>query len=138
MKKLKNTINKTSEKTLLSYAKVAIKNSHAPYTGFISGAALQGTDGVIYTGCYIENKDPAACICAECAALAKAVSRGCIAFQAIAVAAGRGGISIPCSICRKALSEFSRDLTVIMEDEAGNLIIRKLSELMPGTFCLKL
>jgi cytidine deaminase len=135
LKKLKNN---TNEKSLLSYAKAALKNSYAPYTGYISGAALYGDDKTIYTGCYVENKDPSACVCAECAAVSKAVLRGCVKFSAIAVAAGRGGMAIPCSICRKVLAEFSPDITVIMEDDNGNPIIRKLSELMPGTFCLKL
>jgi cytidine deaminase len=135
LKKLKNSL--TAER-LLGFARDALKNSYAPYSGFISGAALLCADGNIYTGCYVENKDSAACICAECAAIAKAVSRGNTRFSAIAVAAGRGGMAIPCSICRKALSEFSRDLTVIMEDDRGNPITRKLFELMPGTFCMKL
>jgi cytidine deaminase len=133
----KLTKNITEEK-LLAFARVAIKNSYAPYTGYISGAALLGDNGVVYTGSYVENKDPAACVCAECAAVAKAVSRGCTHFSAIATATGRGGMAIPCAICRKVLSEFRRDLSVIMEDESGNPINLRLFELMPGTFCIKI
>jgi cytidine deaminase len=134
LKKLKNN----TEEMLLKYARGALKNSYAPYTGYISGAALLGDDGTVYTGCYVENKDPAACVCAECAAVAKAVSRGCTHFSAIATATGRGGMAIPCAICRKVLSEFRRDLPVIMESEAGNPINIPLYELMPGTFCIKI
>jgi cytidine deaminase len=135
LKKLEKNI---TAKRLLGFARTALASSHSPYSGFISGAALLCGDGNVYTGCYVENKDPAACVCAECAAVAKAVSRGNTDFLAIAVAAGRGGPAFPCSICRKVLSEFRPDLTVIMEDDDGNPIVRKLYELMPGTFCLKL
>jgi cytidine deaminase len=138
MKKLKVNTESVNAAKLISYARKAIENAHSPYTGYISGAAILGSDGVVYTGCYIENADSAATICAECAAAAKAVSRGCKIFSAIAVAAGRGGTAVPCKICRKVLSEFSNDLTVIMENADGKPIIRKLYELMPGTFCIKI
>jgi cytidine deaminase len=135
---LKKLINNITEEKLIAFARAALKNSYAPYTGYISGAALLGDNGVVYTGCYVENKDPTACVCAECAAVAKAVSRGCTHFSAIATANGRGGMAIPCAICRKVLSEFHRDLPVIMEDESGNPIKLPLYELLPGTFCIKI
>jgi cytidine deaminase len=130
--------NNISAEKLLSYAREAMKNAHSPYTGFVSGAAILGFDGVVYTGCYVENAHSAATICAECAAAAKAVSRGCRRFSAIAVSAGKGGTAIPCKLCRKVLSEFSPLMTVIMETEDGKPIVRKLFELMPGTFCIKI
>ncbi|MDR0991495.1 MAG: cytidine deaminase [Ruminococcus sp.] len=131
-------IESINAEKLLNYAHNAMKNAHSPYTGYISGAAILGADGVVYTGCYVENADSAATICAECAAVAKAVSRGCREFFAIAVTAGRGGTAIPCKICRKVLAEFSTDLTVIMETADKKPILRKLYELMPGTFCIKI
>lgn len=101
------------------------QDSYAPYSGFCVGAALLGTDGVIYEGCNVENAAFGAGICAERNALYHAVSNGCTTFHALAVAGGKkvdGDIRLvekcmPCGICRQALSEFCDGSLMILFSE---------------------
>jgi cytidine deaminase len=124
----------------MNAAKNALNFAYAPYSKSAAGAAIAGTDGVIYTGCTVENAVQSASICAERAAVCKAVSRGCKTFLAIAVVSGKGGMCVPCGMCRQSLAEFSPDLTVVLEDfeKEGKIVTYKLSDLLPNTFNLKL
>lgn len=58
---------------LILAAVEARKNAYCPYSNFAVGAAIQTTDGSIYTGCNIENGAYTAGICAERTAAAKAI-----------------------------------------------------------------
>ena len=60
---------------LIDKALEAMNYAYAPYSKFKVGAALI-TDGVVYTGCNIENSSFGATICAERCAISKAVSEG--------------------------------------------------------------
>jgi cytidine deaminase len=123
---------------LLAAARSACAFAYAPYSGMAFGAALFGADNMIYTGCSVENAAHAASLCAERAAVAKAVSRGCTDFIAIAVAAKNGDMNVPCGVCRQVLAEFTPALVIILEDENGKPVSYKLSDLLPNTFDLKL
>jgi cytidine deaminase len=127
-----------SHERLLAAARTACDLAYVPYSGMSTGAALLGADNMIYTGAAVENAAHAASLCAERAAVAKAVSRGCRDFRALAVAAKSGGMSVPCGICRQVLAEFAPSLTVILEDENGSPVSYKLSDLLPNTFDLKM
>jgi cytidine deaminase len=128
----------SSARSLLRAAKSALASAYAPYSGSAAGCALLGTDGVIYTGVTVENAVQSVSVCAERAAVCKAVSRGCRSFSAIAVVGVRGGMCVPCGTCRQTLAEFSPNLTVVLEDEEKNAVTYKLSDLLPNTFNLKL
>ena len=69
------------------------------------GAAVLTLDGQIYTGCNVENISYGLSVCAERTALFKAVSGGCRAFAAIAVAGGDKRPAAPCGACRQVLAE---------------------------------
>ncbi|MDR0986474.1 MAG: cytidine deaminase [Ruminococcus sp.] len=122
---------------LLLAAAEALKFAYAPYSGDAFGAALLGADGVIYTGVTAENASFSASLCAEHAAVAKALSKGCRKFSALAIAAKKGGLAIPCGRCRQVLAEFSPDLTVILRSEKGEILTYKLTEMLPNTFNLR-
>ena len=68
---------------LIDKALEAMNYAYAPYSKFKVGAALI-TDGVVYTGCNIENSSFGATICAERCAISKAVSEGHKNIQKIA------------------------------------------------------
>lgn len=116
-------------------------NAYAPYSGYAVGAALLGKNGVVYTGCNVENASYPVCCCAERAALFTAVAEGCREFSAVAVVGGRVGEvlplcgdAFPCGVCRQALSEFSPALRVVVARDENNYKEYILSDLLPDSF----
>ena len=63
-----------TDQELVELSFTMLDRSYAPYSHFPVGAALEGDDGTIYTGCNVENAAYGSCICAERTALVKAVS----------------------------------------------------------------
>ena len=73
-------------------------------------------------------------LCAERAAVAKAVSEGERDFEAIVVVTDDGGT--PCGACRQFLREFGEDIIVILADKRGRYRITTVGELLPEAFVL--
>jgi len=107
--------------------------SYSPYSKFRVGAALLTKSGKVYTGCNIESASYTPTICAERAAIAKAVSEGEREFEAIAVT-GDGDWTYPCGVCRQVIREFSPDLLVIIVKSETEYREHRLSELLPYSF----
>ena len=105
---------------LLALAKEASNNAYSPYSGINVGAALLCENGNIYTGVNVENASYGATICAERTAFTKAISEGERDFVAIAVAGSIRNL-IPCGMCRQFMAEFNPTLTVIYENEDGEM-----------------
>lgn len=92
---------------LFQEARRAADFAYAPYSKFRVGAALLGDDGVVYTGCNVENRSFGLTICAERSALVQGVSRGTRRFTALAISAPDSQDPVgPCGACRQVLSEF--------------------------------
>lgn len=120
---------------LIENAKRAKTFSYAPYSKFHVGAALLGKNGVVYTGCNVENAAFGPSNCAERTALFKAVSEGCREFSAIAVISDSPDCVSPCGVCRQALAEFcGPDLTVLMCRADGTCRETTLGSLLPESF----
>lgn len=120
---------------LLSMAAKAREGAYAPYSGFLVGAALQSTDGSIFTGINVENASYPASICAERTAVTKAVSFGYRTFVAIAVIGSGPGPTYPCGICRQVLFEFAPGLTVLSAGTDGASSVLSLADgLLPHGF----
>lgn len=75
---------------LMRIAMDMTSKSYAPFSKFHVGAALLGKNGVVYTGCNVENSSFGGTICAERTAFVKAVSEGCRSFEKIAIVASPG------------------------------------------------
>jgi cytidine deaminase len=118
---------------LLERAREATERSHAPYSGYQVGAAVETADGEIFSGSNVENANYSNSIHAEELALSVAVVEGHRNFERIAVSSGpRDGVT-PCGACRQSLSEFCDDeFHVICEGEDAPATYT-LGELLPNT-----
>ena len=121
-------------------ARQAAQNSYAPYSQFRVGAALRLTNGEIVTGANVENVSFGLTICAERAALVRAVSQFGpeIRVAAAAIANLNDRPSPPCGACRQVLAEFiMADAPVVFPSAAGTRTMA-FSELLPLGFEMKL
>ncbi|MGQ9634567.1 MAG: cytidine deaminase [Bryobacteraceae bacterium] len=119
---------------LLEAALVAQQYAHAPFSGFRVGAAVETTEGRIFTGCNIENATLSLTLCAERVALAKALSEGHRHFRRIAVAAATQVLTPPCGSCRQILWEFCPDAELILVNLEGATEILPVRDLLPRPF----
>ncbi|MBI5927708.1 MAG: cytidine deaminase [Chloroflexi bacterium] len=127
------TVPSETLQLLIEKAKTVRQRAYAPYSHYLVGAALLGDNGEIYTGCNVENAAYPVGICAERSAVVKAVSEGCLSFQAVAVVTENGGT--PCGECRQVLNEFNPDMLVLIANADGTLLMQKpLHELLPEGF----
>ena len=125
---------------LTEQARKAAQRSYAPYSKFRVGAALQLTNGKIVTGTNVENVSFGLTICAERAALVRAVSQfgPDIRIAAVAIANLNGLASPPCGACRQVLAEFIlRDAPVALP-MADGVRTMAFSEVLPLAFEMKL
>ncbi|MBQ3824478.1 MAG: cytidine deaminase, partial [Clostridia bacterium] len=104
---------------LIKLAEKAKDGSYSPYSHFRVGAALLTADGSVYTGANVECSSYGGTICAERAALVKAVNDGKRDFSAIAIISDDSEPCYPCGICRQMLSDFSPDMAVISASADG-------------------
>ena len=124
-----------TDRELMDLAMAAAKNAHVPYSSFPVGAALEGEDGRVFTGCNVENAAYGSTICAERTAAVKAVSEGCKRFRRIAVWGNSKTHCWPCGACRQFLAEFAReDMIVLVGQANGDFASMTLAELLPHTF----
>ena len=75
-----------TEQELCRAAIAMLDRSYSPYSHFPVGAALECSDGTVFTGCNIENAAYGVTICAERTAIFKALSEGRRDFVRIAIA----------------------------------------------------
>ena len=110
--------------------------AYAPFSKFKVGAALLGKDGKVYTGVNVENSSFGGTICAERTAFVKAISEGCMEFEAIAVVSSDGE-AWPCGICRQFMKEFCEDdFKIITGNDEDSLRVYTMEELLPEGFRL--
>ena len=119
---------------LKAAAVAMLDRAYCPYSHFAVGAALECADGTVFTGCNIENAAFSPTICAERAAVAKAVSEGHTDFVRIAIAGRSAGFCVPCGVCRQVLREFAPDIEVICLNGEGEEKVFTLPELLPHSF----
>ncbi len=118
-----------ADRELLERADAVAKRAYAPYSKFLVGAAVRTRDGRVFEGVNVENAAYPLGICAEKAALAKAVSEGVRPgdVEALAVTAS------PCGGCRQWFHEFGIE-RVVYRRANGDLAVTTPAELLPDTF----
>lgn len=122
---------------LIAAARKAAEHSYSPYSHYRVGAALLAADGTIYAGCNVENASFGLTICAERAAMFKAVGEGRREFKALALVAGtQEKPGTPCGACRQVLAEFCKaDMPVVCAALDGTIALRTtIGDLLPHGF----
>jgi homotetrameric cytidine deaminase len=123
---------------LLRAAEAAMRNAHAPYSGFRVGAALRTPTGSVYAGANVENASYPQGQCAEGSALGALVAAGETDVAAVAVVAERAELCPPCGGCRQQLAELARPETPVhLGHPGGPLRTLTLGELLPLPFGLE-
>ena len=122
----------TDDRELLEHARRAAARAYAPYSGFMVGAAVLDRAGRIYEAANVENASYGLSLCAERAALARALAEGALPGEIEAVAA----TASPCGACRQWLVELGVDRVVY--PWRGALAVRRPSDLLPDSFQLQL
>ncbi len=138
-----------TDEELITAARTAARNAHAPYSRFAVGAAVLLTNGSVVTGANFENASYGLSLCAETVALATVSAQGRLREVAsIAVIGGAmdeagrptGDTPVsPCGRCRQVINEAAqmsgRDLPVLCGAAEGPVVARyRLSELLPVAF----
>ena len=126
-------LTKEKKQELIHHAAMAAKNAYAPYSHYHVGAAILTASGEIYSGCNIENASYSATICAERAAVFKAVSEKKKDWVAMALVTKNGGA--PCGCCRQVINEFNPTLPIFIANEKEELVCETpLSSLLTHAF----
>ena len=108
----------------------AAQNAWAPYSGLHVGAAGLTTDGLIVTGCNVENASYGLTLCAECGLVSDLHRRAAGRLVAVAARSGDGTCLMPCGRCRQLLHE-SGTAELLVDAEPEPLPI---SALLPNAF----
>jgi pyrimidine-nucleoside phosphorylase len=135
---------------LLDAALAQRGRAYTPYSRFAVGAALWLFDGSIITGCNVENASYGLTICAERAAVQRAVAEGKLAMlmecggqpgaliSAVAVVGDLPQPLSPCGACRQVLAEFAGpDCAVHCANTSGEVSSFKLADLLPQVFSFR-
>lgn len=125
--------------TLIKRAEQAAKNSYSPYSHFKVGAALALDNGAIVTGTNVENVSYSLTICAERAALARAIAEHGpnIRVRAVAIANLNHTASTPCGACRQTLAEFADPDAPVAFPADDGIVTMRFAELLPLAFDMK-
>ena len=120
-----------TDRELYERAVGVAERAYAPYSRFFVGAVVLARDGRTFEGVNVENAAYPLGICAERAALSRAVADALMPgdLEAIAITAS------PCGGCRQWLTEFKLD-RVVYKDNHGEIVTHTPDELLPDSFLL--
>jgi len=101
------------------------------------GAALRTKAGKIYTAVHLEANVGRIAVCAEAIVLGKAISEGEKEFDTVVAALhtdeGEADICSPCGMCRELMTDYNKNIKVIVKNE-GKLFKCEMLSLLPGKF----
>jgi cytidine deaminase len=115
---------------LRAAAVAAAASAYAPYSGLRVGAAGLDRDGVLVTGCNVENASYGLTLCAECGLVSAQHVAGAGPLVAVSVVAGDGNPLMPCGRCRQLLLEAGGP-DLLLDADGGPV---RIGDLLPGAF----
>jgi cytidine deaminase len=115
---------------LRAAATAAAARAYAPYSGLRVGAAGLDAEGVLVTGCNVENASFGLTLCAECGLVSAQHAAGAGRLVAVSVVAGDGATLMPCGRCRQLLLEAGGPDLLL--DVDGDPV--RIGDLLPGAF----
>lgn len=130
--------HRPGEIDLVAAARRAREHADAAFSHFKVGAAIETADGLVVTGCNIENATFGLTTCAEQVAMFKALSEGHRMFTRIAIVADTDAPTPPCGACRQVLWEFGGNLEVQLANLKGPTGTHLLKDLLPLPFDARL
>lgn len=115
----------------------ASSRAWCPYSKFPVGAALLLSDGVVISGCNVENVSYGISNCAERTAIFSAVAQGYLKgdFMAIMIYMPGKRLYTPCGACRQVIAEFFDPSGVIYATcDTSDIKKWTANELLPDGF----
>ncbi len=109
-----------------------VQNSHAPYSNYHVGAAVETHSNEIIGGCNIELSSYGLTCCAERTAIFRAIAEGHKNFISMAVATQNG--VMPCGACRQVIWEFCNKIPIYICNMKGYLKTISSIDLLPNPF----
>ena len=120
---------------MITLARRAMNNAHAPYSRFAVGVCLRAESGRLYAGCNVENAAYPQGQCAEASAIGAMVTAGDKRIVEVVVLGSGEELCTPCGGCRQRLVEFADPQTPVhMGDAKGVRKTVTLAELTPLFF----
>jgi cytidine deaminase len=123
---------------LVGAARRAREHAVAPFSRFKVGAALETVEGLVITGCNVENATYGLTICAERVAMFNALSHGYREFRRIAIVADTESPTPPCGACRQILWELGGNLEICLANLTTDKGTYWLKDLLPLPFDARL
>ncbi len=117
---------------LIKKARLAQKNSYAPYSKYKVGAAILTEDDTIISGCNVESSSYGLTCCAERVAIYSAITKGHNKFKALAIFTENGGT--PCGACRQVIWDLCGDIPIYIADENAKVYETTSKNLLPDAF----
>lgn len=130
-------LSKAKILAMLAAASDVRARAYSPYSDFKVGAAVEGGSGNVYLGCNVENASYGLSICAERAAICRAVAEGETQIRTVVIVAGEDQPARPCGACLQFMAEFSpKDApTVIVTASADlNYDVHTIDDYLPMRF----
>ena len=115
---------------LRAAATAVAQHAYAPYSRLRVGAAGLAADGVVVTGCNVENASFGLTLCAECGLVSALRAAGLDQLVAVSVVGGDGAPMAPCGRCRQLLLEAGGP-GLLLDGDGGP---QRLGDLLPGAF----
>jgi len=123
-----------AENELIETATAARLKSVAPFSNFLVGAALQTSDGKVFTGSNVESASYGLTVCAERVAIWKALSEGERDFTNLVIVADTEQLTPPCGTCRQIIWEFCKNAKIVLANLRGEREELTIKELLPRAF----